>query len=285
MTFKKTPLFQFILLLCLFSGCIQKTTNEAGENEKYDGPAMIAQMEFDRTKDPATGTVPRERLMKALAYTDSIKKMLPFQLIAGYGNWTERGPTSDVVGVSNGNTRANSGGNPSVASGRIRAVLVDAADATGNTVFIGGVNGGIWKTTDITASPATWTFVNDFFSNMAITGICQDPVTPATMYFCTGEWPFNSDAVAGDGIFKSTNGGATWTQLGTTTGTDFDYCSKILCDASGNVFVSSSRVFSLNKWRNKLGQPLRQVDDSNRFSDMELSSTGRLHVSYGVWPF
>ena len=117
---------------------------------------------------------------------------------------------------------------------------------------------------------------------MAITGICQDPVTPATMYFCTGEWPFNSDAVAGDGIFKSTNGGATWTQLGTTTGTDFDYCSKILCDASGNVFVSTrSGIFrSVNggtTWSTITPGGLL----SNRFSDMELSSTGRLHVSSG----
>ncbi|MBK8521852.1 MAG: T9SS type A sorting domain-containing protein [Ferruginibacter sp.] len=278
MSFKRTPLFLFILLVCLLSGCIQKSTNEAGEKEKYDGPAMIAQMEFDRTKDPATGTVPRERLMKALVHTDSLKKILPFQLIAGYGNWTERGPTADAVGPSNGNTRANSG----ITSGRIRAVMVDAADVTGNTVFIGGVNGGIWKTTDITASPATWTFVNDFFSNMAVTGICQDPTTPAIMYFCTGEWPFNFDAVAGDGIFKSTNGGATWVQLASTTGANFDYCSKILCDASGNVYVSTrSGVYrSINggtSWTTITPSGL----STSRFSDMEISSTGRLHVSAG----
>jgi hypothetical protein len=280
MTFKKKQLFQFILLVCLLSSCIQKTTNEAGEKEKYEGPAMIAQMEFDRTKDPATGTVPRDRLMKAMEYTDSLKKTLPFQLIAGYGNWTERGPISDVVGVSNGNLRANSG----IASGRIRAVMVDAADPSGNTVFIGGVNGGIWKTSDITASPATWTFVNDFFSNMAITGICQNPATPATMYFCTGEWPFNGDAVRGDGIFKSTNGGATWTQLASTTGpamSDFDFCSKILCDASGNVYVSTRAGVYRSTDGGTLWTTITPSGLGPRFSDMELSSTGRLHVSAG----
>jgi photosystem II stability/assembly factor-like uncharacterized protein len=238
------------------------------------------EMEFNRTKDPATGTVPRDRLLKALLYTDSLKKELPFQLISGYGNWTERGPNSDVVGGSNGNTRANSG----IASGRIRAMLVDAADATGNTVWIGGVGGGLWKTTDITASPATWTNVNDFFSNMAITGICQDPVTPATMYFCTGEWPGNSDAVAGDGIFKSTNSGVTWTQLASTTSPTFDYCSKILCDASGNVYVTTRS--GIHRSTNQ-GTTWTAITPSglstSRFSDMELSSTGRLHVSAGVF--
>ncbi len=280
-TLIKTCVLQLVLCACLLHGCVQKTNYDV-EKEKYDGPAMIAKMEFERTKDPATGTVPRDRLIRALYYTDSLKKTLPFQLIAGYGNWTERGPTADVVGVSNGNTRANSG----IASGRIRAVLVDAADPLGNTVFIGGVNGGIWKTTDITASPATWTFVNDFFSNMAITGICQSPATPATMYFCTGEWPYNGDAVRGDGIFKSTDAGATWSQLSATTGTNFDYCSKILCDASGNLYVTT-----------RVGV-YRSTDGGANFititptglttygySDMELSSTGRLHVSYGVWPF
>ncbi|MEO6253022.1 MAG: T9SS type A sorting domain-containing protein [Ferruginibacter sp.] len=278
MIFKKNPLFQFILLLCLLSSCFQKTGEYQTENEEYDGPDKAAEMEFERTKDPVTGTVPRDRLMSALIYTDSFKKTLPFQVVAGYGNWTERGPTSDVVGPSSGNTRANSG----VAAGRVRAVLVDAADATGNTVFVGGVNGGIWKTTNITVSPANWTNMNDFFSNMAITGICQNPATPATMYFCTGEWTYNGDAVGGDGIFKSTNGGLTWAQLANTTGTNYDYCSKIVCDASGNVYVSTrSGVFRSTDGGTNWTTITPSGLSTSRFSDMEISSTGRLHVSAG----
>ena len=271
------------IILCLSSilfitGCTLKKNADKLSDEGYDGPDKAAEFEFNRTKDPATDIVPRERLLTAIQYTDSLKKILPFQIVAGYGSWTERGPNSDAVGASNGNTRANSG----IASGRIRSILVDAADATGNTVFVGGVNGGIWKTTDITASPATWTFVNDFFSNMAITGICQNPAATATMYFCTGEWTFNADAVAGDGIFKSTNGGATWVQLASTTGTNFDYCSKILCDATGNVYVSTRAgvyrsIDGGTSWTTITPSGL----STSRFSDMELSSTGRLHVSAG----
>ena len=169
--------------IILLSGCLQKINEHRTELDEYDSPDKAMEFEFNRTKDPATGTVPRDRLLRAMEYTDSFKAQLPFQLIAGYGNWTERGPNSDAVGTSNANTRANSG----IASGRIRAALVDANDATGNTVWIGGVAGGLWKTTDITATSPTWTFVNDFFSNMAITGICQKPAKPDTMFFCTGE--------------------------------------------------------------------------------------------------
>jgi trimeric autotransporter adhesin len=278
LSYVRTPLFRLVLLVTVFHGCIQKNDRFHGEKEEYDGPAEIAAMEFERTKDPATGTVPRHHLYKALQYTDSIKALLPFQVIAGYGTWAERGPVSDVVGGSNGNTRANFG----VASGRIRAVMVDANDNSGNTVFVGGVNGGIWKTSNITASPANWVGLNDYFSNMAVTGICQDPLRPDTIYFCTGEWTYNFDAVGGDGIFRSLDGGVTWTQLASTTGSNFDYCSKILCDNSGNVYVSTrTGVYRSGdagaSWTTITPSGLT----SNRFSDMELSSTGRLHVSAG----
>ncbi len=265
----------FVIASCNHSSKPQKEGDE--ENEKYDGPAERMRQEFESTKDPRLGLVPRERYMTALQKTvDS--RLSGVMAVSAYGSWTERGPNSDVVGPSNGNTRANSG----ITSGRMRSILVDANDASGNTVFVGGVDGGIWKTTDITASPATWTLVNDFFANMAITGICQNPAATNTMYFSTGEWCYNVDAVAGDGIFKSTDGGASWSQLGSTTGTDFDYCSKILCDNSGNVYVSTlSGIFRSttagDSWVNITPSGLT----SNRFSDMELSSTGRLHVSSG----
>ena len=283
---KKTVLIKFVMavlfiaILSPFYSCLQKINKGNTENDMYDGPDKAAAFEFNRTKDPATGTVPRNRLIKALEYTDSLKKVLPFQLIAGYGNWTERGPSYDAVGASNGNTRANSG----IASGRIRAILVDAADATGNTVFIGGVNGGLWKTTDITASPATWTFVNDFFSNMAITSICQNPLSTSTMYFCTGEGFYNGDAVAGDGVFKSTDGGATWAQLANTTLAIYDYCTKILCDAAGNVYLSTrSGLYRSTNGGTTWTDIRPSALSSARVSDFEISSTGRLHISSGIF--
>ena len=148
-----TGFFLFIFFaIALLSACVQINKTNTQENDKYDNPDKAAEFEFNRTKDPVTGIVPAGALLKAMYYTDSLKKVLPFQFISGYGNWTERGPNSDAVGASNGNTRANSG----VASGRIRTILVDAADATGKTVWVGGVAGGIWKTTDVGAYLKSW---------------------------------------------------------------------------------------------------------------------------------
>ena len=274
-----TILFSLSILL-IFTGCLQKINNaNEEENDKYDGPDKAMDFEVNRTKDPATGTVPTDRLLRAMQYTDSFKAQLPFQLIAGYGSWTERGPNNDAVGSSNGNTRANSG----ITSGRIRAIWPDLNDATGKTVFVGGVNGGLWKTTDITSSPATWTLINDFFSNMAITSICQDPSNKQNLYFGTGEAYFNADAVRGVGIWKSTDGGATWNQLASTV--TYLRCAKIACDATGNVYLADRNTGILRStnggtsWTNITPSTATTV----RAADIEISSTGRMHVSIGIF--
>lgn len=279
MIFLKNPLFQFILLLCLLSSCVQKTGEYLTEYEGYDSPDKAAEMEFERTKDPLTGTVPPDRLMSALIYTDSFKKTLPFQIVAGYGNWTERGPNSDAVGASNGNTRPNSG----KTSGRIRTMLVDANDATGNTVFIGAVDGGLWKTNDITVSSPTWTLINDFFVNMAITSICQDPTNAQIMYFATGEGFYNADGVRGQGVWKSINGGNTWTQLPSTTG--YLRGTKIVCDAAGNIYLGDRNTGLLRSTNG--GTSWTNITPAGAggiltVADIEVSSTGRLHVTIGL---
>jgi hypothetical protein len=204
--------------------------------EKEDGIKESQELELKMTKDPALGVIPKYRL-----YNSIYNLMRERQNASNATNrteslsWAERGSYTDAVGPSNGNGRP---GTPTpVTSGRMRAVWIDLADASNKTVWVGGVDGGIWKTTDITASPATWTLVNDFFGNLAIASICQDPTNNNVMYFGTGEKAFNLDAVEGGGVWKSIDHGVTWNLLANTTG--FWNISKILCDASGNVYVGT----------------------------------------------
>ncbi|MDX5319733.1 MAG: PKD domain-containing protein, partial [Bacteroidota bacterium] len=95
----------------------------------------------------------------------------------------------------------------------------DPGSQTGNKVWAGGVNGGLWYNNDITSATSSWNKVNDFWSNIAVTCIAFDPLNSQTMYVGTGEgFTSNSGTSArGAGIFKSTDGGATWSQLGATT--------------------------------------------------------------------
>lgn len=262
---------------------------ENEENEMYDGPDLAAKYEFERTKDPATGQVPKERLLQAIDRTaeskDEVIRRIASSKLAKDGSeaptalsWIERGPTSDTVGPSNGNTRANSG----LASGRIRSILVDANDPTGKTVFVGAVAGGLWKTTDITAASPTWTLVNDFLSNMAVAEIAQHPTSPNIMYFATGESFFNGDAVRGNGVFKSIDGGATWTYLPTTS--TFTNGTRIVVDTLGNVYLGTQAaglrrsIDGGTTWTNITPSGL-----PSDICDIEISSTGRLHVVTGIF--
>lgn len=266
---------------------VDKELEEEGEeNEEYDGPDIAALFEFNRTKDPSTGKVPRERILPAIEQTQLSKNLVAkrntnLNKITG---WVERGPISDVPGPSNGNTRANNG----LSSGRVRAMMVDSNDATRKTVFIGGVDGGLWKTNDITASPTTWTLINDQLSNLSIAAICQDP-RPGfrnIMYFCTGESYYNGDAVRGNGVFKSIDGGATWTYLTNTSA--FVFGTRILCDYLGNVYLAT-RGTGLRRSTDggiTWSVDLTPTGITPNICDMEISSTstaGRLHIVTGIF--
>ncbi len=279
------PVIFFIVTVS--TGCFQKATPASErENDKYDGPEQIARMDYERTKDPATGRVPNDQLRIAMEQTRLSKlDFLNRPDAINALTWIERGPNTDATGPSSGNPRANSG----VAAGRVRAIMVDSTDATKKTVWAGGVDGGLWKTTDITVSPANWILVNDFLSNLAVTDICQDP-RPGfqnIMYFCTGESYFNFDAVRGNGVFKSTDGGNTWTYLASTSG--FPNCTRIRCDFQGNIYLGTRGAGLQRSTAASGGVVWTNITPAGLpadICDMEISSTnaaGRLHIVTGIF--
>jgi hypothetical protein len=112
------------------------------------------------------------------------------------------------------------GGSFSPVTGRITTIAVDPSDATGNTVLLGGAQGGIWRSTNAGAS---WTPVGDQNASLAMGSIafapstCPSGSTACTVYAATGEQAgIGFDIYYGAGVFKSTNNGQTWTQTCTT---------------------------------------------------------------------
>jgi trimeric autotransporter adhesin len=288
--------FLLLLMVCcsvLFFQCkygkshnTESELSELNNVENEDGIRAAQEMEFERTKDKSLGYIPNNRLISAIETlrlqrengTSPNGTLSPLAL-----SWTERGSNSDAVGPSNVNGRVSG---TQVTSGRIRTILFDNADATNHTIWIGGVDGGLWKTTDITATPATWTLVNDFFANLAIGSICQNPSNGNIMYFGTGERAFNVDAVRGGGIWKSTDHGVTWALLPSTTG--FWNVSKMVCDVAGNVYVATIGGGNGLQRSTDGGTTWTNITPTTagggtRISEMELSSTGRLHVVKGYY--
>lgn len=278
----------FFLIQCSTSNKQFPVTEESsqinvqeGNDEKEDGIKEAMEMEFERTKDVKLGYVPKERLVNAY-------NKLVAERRSGISNrisalvWNERGPNSDVVGPGNGNTRGPS--NNAVTGGRMRAILVDLADASNRTVWAASVSGGLWKTTDISASPSNWLLINDFLGNLAITSICQNPVNTNIMYFGTGEMNGNIGAVRGGGIWKSLDHGVTWNLLTSTT--NFWNVSKIACDATGNLYVGTVGSGSGLQRSTDGGNTWIEITPStpsrgSRITDVKISNTGRIHVTKG----
>jgi len=84
-----------------------------------------------------------------------------------------------------------------------------------NVFFIGVNNGGVWKTTDY---GRVWTPIFDDQPTGSIGAIAIAPSNPNVMYAGSGEGLQRPDLSTGDGIYKSTDGGATWTHLGLRDG-------------------------------------------------------------------
>ncbi len=80
-----------------------------------------------------------------------------------------------------------------------------------NVIYTGFSSGGVWKTTD---GGANWIPVFDDQLWPSIGDIEIDPNDPETVYVGTGDPNISFYPMLGDGVYKSTNGGATWTNIG-----------------------------------------------------------------------
>src|ERR1041384_530840 len=96
-------------------------------------------------------------------------------------------------------------------SGRIAAIGAHEEPDGKTTVFVGSASGGVWKSTD---GGVTYLPVFDKQDVQAIGPVAIDPSNPKNVWVGTGEpWTRNSVSI-GDGIYKSTDGGDTWTNVG-----------------------------------------------------------------------
>jgi photosystem II stability/assembly factor-like uncharacterized protein len=98
---------------------------------------------------------------------------------------------------------------PSNIGGRITAIGVHPSDP--NTIYIGAADGGVLKSTD---AGVNWTPIFDATASLSIGDIAVDPANANTVWVGTGEANTSGDSYPGDGIYRSTNGGQTWQNMG-----------------------------------------------------------------------
>jgi photosystem II stability/assembly factor-like uncharacterized protein len=96
-------------------------------------------------------------------------------------------------------------------SGRISAIAGRHEKDGKVTLFVGAASGGVWKSTD---GGTTFEPIFDKEPVQSIGAIALDPTHPDTIWVGTGEsWTRNSVSI-GDGIYKSTDGGENWSNVG-----------------------------------------------------------------------
>lgn len=84
-----------------------------------------------------------------------------------------------------------------------------------NVFYIGVNNGGVWKTTDF---GRVWTPIFDDQPTGSIGALAIAPSNPEIVYVGSGEGLQRPDLSTGDGVYRSDNGGKTWTHLGLRDG-------------------------------------------------------------------
>jgi photosystem II stability/assembly factor-like uncharacterized protein len=97
--------------------------------------------------------------------------------------------------------------------GRTRAV--SGVLSQPNVFYVGAVNGGVWKTIDF---GRTWNPIFDRQPTGSIGAVEVAPSDPTIVYVASGEGLHRPDLSVGDGIYKSTDAGVTWTHLGLRDG-------------------------------------------------------------------
>ncbi|MBI4788332.1 MAG: hypothetical protein HY782_14970 [Chloroflexi bacterium] len=203
LTMVAVMLFAFPYSAVWNTQAVEEEENEAATIEEY------FQWRFDQMKDK-TGTIPDGALIKALNQrTAMVQQHARAPRVAGIDNvsWIEAGPKN--VG------------------GRIRSILPLSA----STVLIGSVSGGLWKTTNCCSTSTTWAPIDDWMANLGISSLIMDPTNANVMYAGTGET--SGTGFRGAGVFKSTDGGTTWTQLSSTNTSDWYFVNRLAISPDG----------------------------------------------------
>jgi photosystem II stability/assembly factor-like uncharacterized protein len=207
--------------------------SEEGRRERTDQPDEAVKAEMEKRLPKGATELPVERYFEA---KEQMKGMQRYSTAQGaaLASESETGETDEAIlsrttgqslsaGATGGVLGTWQSLGPGNVGGRTRAIIIDPISP--NTMYAAGVAGGVWKSTNAGAS---WSPLDDFMANIAVSCLAFEPGNSSVIYAGSGEGFFNADGVQGAGIFKSTDAGATWTRLASTTTSDFFFVNDIV---------------------------------------------------------
>ena len=130
----------------------------------------------------------------------------------GASTWVSLGPSSALYPLSPFRTSNNYVPNAYLAGGRTTALAIDPGCIPGNCrLWATPAGGGVWRTNDALKTQPIWTYLSGSFAINAAGSVTLDPNNSNNVWVGTGEANASGDSEAGVGLYKSTNGGDTFT--------------------------------------------------------------------------
>lgn len=246
---KKNLLYAFLLIIVAITvvyifypinnsiDLAQARRDRKAKREFSDGARLY--QEFLMLRDPKTNRIPANIRNLELRFAEQLPKHFGTILLKGSEvknsqalTWTERGPNN--------------------VAGRIRALAIDIRTTGTPTILAGGASGGMWKSTD---GGSSWTKKTTASQLHSVTCVAQDTRVGSQdiWYYGTGENVGNSAGgegatYLGNGVFKSTDNGETWTQLtatntadNTSFSSDWQYIFNIAVHpTSGRIYAATT---------------------------------------------
>ena len=153
--------------------------------------------------------------------------------VTGNNHWQSYGPLQNSVQPG---VLSFSGATTATAS-RDTALVIAPTCAPGNCrLWVGTAGGGVWRTDDALAATPTWTWLTGVLALNSVGALVADPNDSSgnTLYVGTGEGNrCSSGCESGVGIYKTTNGGNSWTKLPDSCVNNTTYS----CANSGDAFL------------------------------------------------
>jgi len=144
----------------------------------------------------------------SFSFTVAVPPALPAAALAL--SWQAQGPAPTTGGQSEGIQIPRS--NP--VSGAVHVVIPHPTNA--NVMYVGAVNGGVWRSSNATAPDPSWTRLTDSIASLSVGGLDLDPLDPSAQTLVLGAGRFSSYGGAGglrSGLIRTTNGGSSWSAL------------------------------------------------------------------------
>jgi len=157
-----------------------------------------------------------------------------------------------------------------------------------NVFYIGVCNGGVWKTTDY---GRTWQPIFDHEPTGSIGAVAVAFSDPNTVYVASGEGLHRPDLSVGDGIYKSTDAGKTWTHLGLRDGQQIGDLAIDPRDPNRVLFAVAGHPYGPNEERGVYlttdgGQTYKKVlykDENTGAADVKMDPADPQVVYATLW--